>query len=178
MRLVELLDPWEWVIQHNEKTVALGGTTHFKNRESIVAELAARGFVVLDNGEIVRASERPVDAPEVQEPIEDVKDAPRAKRGRPRTYSEEEAAERRRAQNREYYRARPAERKAEVRERSKEWWATHPEAVNQYRQTANERRRERYKTDLDYRARVDASNRAYQERKREAKIAAQMKVED
>lgn len=99
-------------------------------------------------------------------------EAPKGKRGRPRTYTPEEAAERRREQNRKYYHARKEARKAQVAERSKEWWETHPDKVSEYREKANEKRRDRYKSDPEYREKVAAYNRDYQARKRAERAAA------
>jgi len=186
MRLVMLTDPVQWTVQHQGKSVAIGGTTFFSHREDAVQEISKRGLTVRETGEIVRTPEpvitesvpeAPVETEVVQEaPVEsgDVPDAPvesaeateSKRRGRPRTFSEEEAAERRRQQNREYYRQRPPERKNAVRERSKDWRESNPDKVKEYRQRANEKRRERYRTDPEYRAKVDASNKAYQERKK------------
>jgi hypothetical protein len=96
---------------------------------------------------------------------------PSGKRGRPRTYTVEEAAERRREQNRKYYHERQERRRREVAERSREWWESHPEKVEEYREKANSKRRSRYQNDPEYRAKVAAYNREYQAKKRAEKAA-------
>lgn len=103
--------------------------------------------------------------------------APR-KRGRPAQFTPEEAKARRREQNRRYYRERQEARKREVAERSRQWWSEHPDKVREYRQKANEKRRERYVSDPEYRAKVAAANRAYQERRRAERAAAQDKSQE
>jgi len=105
-------------------------------------------------------------------PADPEPEQPKGKRGRPRVYSPEEAAARRREQNRKYYHARKEARKAEVSERSKEWWETHPEKISEYREKANEKRRSRYADDPEYRAKVSAYNREYQAKKRAERQAA------
>lgn len=257
----------KWVVYYNDAPIAISGQTQFDSREEAVEQIATRGLLVKDYGEIYRPVEpvqfqaaEPVEAePEtapapvaseddapawaagteiidvgivqgsfaVDPEIEDdtpigialsdagfsetvevqFKDAdpefiammtgqptkpdpvleetiaaaekipaepeePKGKRGRPRTYTPEEAAERRRLQNRKYYHARKEARKAEVAERSKEWWETHPDKVTEYRTKANDKRRDRYKDDPEYRAKVAAYNRDYQARKRAERALA------
>lgn len=113
----------------------------------------------------------PADPPSADPPPADPQSVDNAgdkpvRQGRPPIYSPEEAKERRREQNRVYYHDRAARRKAEVAQRSRTWWEEHPDKVAQYRTKANAKRRARYNDDPDYRARVAAANRAYQERRR------------
>lgn len=79
---------------------------------------------------------------------------------------------RRRAQNRAYYHQRAEARRREVAERSRQWWEEHPEKVSEYRKKANATRRERYANDPEYRAKVTAANKAYQERRKQQRGSA------
>lgn len=208
MRLVFVDAHNAWGIIHGAQPVAIGGTTYFAERETAVSEIAKRGLVVLDDGQIVRPEAAPsppsdpvVDemvaefAPSDEETSEDVVDeienltiartaddsqaveatrttpirqddeAPRPK-GRPRQFTPEEIKERRREQNRRYYHRTKEARKSETAQRAKDWWESHPDKVREYRERANAKRRERYANDPDFRARVAAANKAYQERRR------------
>ncbi len=97
------------------------------------------------------------------------KPAEPAKRGRPRIYSEEEAAERRRAQARQYAANRSEEQKAAARERAKRWRENNPDKVKSARQKSMEARAERYETDADYRAQFNEYQREYKRKQRGSK---------
>lgn len=194
MRLAQQEQTGKWVVLYADQPIAIEGRMQFDARQDAVDLIAQRGMVVKPDGAIVRPVEpvlfiapaEPVQAPakladnpepepvaetqEEPEPVEETAEPAeqdsRRKRGRPRVYSPEEAAQRRREQNRRYYHARREARKAEVAERSKEWWIEHPEKIEEYRNKSNEKRRARYHEDPEYRAKVAAYNREYQAKKR------------
>lgn len=169
MRLVFQDNPGAWVVIYEGQAVAVGGTTYFISRADAIAEMSKRSLVVLEDGTIMRPEENKIPedvSTEVENPVENSRE-----RGRPPTYSPEEAKERRLEQNRRYYHDRDAARADEVTQRSREWWAAHPDRVRLYRAKANEKRRQRYLSDPDYKERVAQANRLYQERRRAAKEA-------
>lgn len=188
MRLVFQDNPGAWVVIFEKQPVAIGGTIFFISRADAVTEIAKRSLVVLDDGTIqrpdevnknpdpVKTSDPPDDQPVMPSPygpedsstqVNNSVDTSRD-RGRPPTYSPEEAKERRLEQNRRYYHDRDSSRADEVTQRSREWWASHPDRVRLYRAKANEKRRQRYLSDPEYKERVARANRLYQERRRAA----------
>lgn len=176
MRLVFMESNDAWVVKFGEQTVAIGGTTFFSDRESAVVEIGKRNLVVTEDGEIVKAGEasisttedEPEEEPEeaVSTPVDEPVEERPKRRVRPKAETPEEAAERRREQNKISAQQRPDERKREVLARNRDWWREHPEEVAEYRKRLNANRRERYRTDPEYRAKVSATNKAYRERKR------------
>lgn len=197
MRLVFLTANNAWVILFGEQTVAIGGTTFFTEREDAIREIGARGLVALADGTIVKQSEAPepeeapaveeapTEAPEaVEEAVEDPVDTIERElardkeqpeqpkhRGRPATWSPEEAKNRKREQSKQSAARRSEERKKEVAERAAQWMRDNPDRATQYRERFNEKRRNRYNTDPEFRARVAESNRLYQQKRRAAKAA-------
>lgn len=145
MRLVFMESNDAWVVKFGEQTVAIGGTTFFPDRESAVAQIAKRNLVVTEDGEIVKAGEASISTTE-----------------QPSSTPVDEPVEQ-----------DPEVRKREIAERSRKWWQENPEIVTGYRQRFNKSRRERYRTDPEFRAKVAATNKAYRERKKAEKESAQ-----
>lgn len=91
-------------------------------------------------------------------------DAPR--RGRPPIFTPEEAAERRRAKNREYSAKRTEAQREAARERARKWREENPDKVKAARKKSMEARAERYDNDPEYRARFNQYQRDYKRAQR------------
>lgn len=89
-------------------------------------------------------------------------------RGRPRIYTPEEAAQRRREKSREYASNRSDEQKAAARERARKWREEHPEEVKAAREKSMAKRAERYEKDPTYRAKFNEYQREYKRSQRKA----------
>jgi hypothetical protein len=108
----------------------------------------------------------PLDPQEPSTAVDKPKKAKKAAAPTTRAEAAEAAKAKRREQNRRYY-LRRKEREAEkVKEKHREWWESNPEKVRTYRERYNERRRQRYANDPEYRAKVAAANRRYQTARR------------
>lgn len=89
-------------------------------------------------------------------------------RGRPRLYTPEEAAERRRQKAKEYAAKRSEEQKAAARERARKWREEHPDKVKATREKSMQSRAQRYANDPEFRKQFNEYQREYKRTKRKA----------
>lgn len=93
----------------------------------------------------------------------------RAKPGRPRKFSPEDYAERRRAQNRQASKARRARVPDKVSESGKAWREKNPEKVLAYRAVSYTKHKNRLQTEPEYREKFNAYQKQWKASKKEPK---------